>query len=26
VLARVIRRGPALTGRVIGEVLYRHAG
>lgn len=26
VLAPVIRRGPALTGRVIGEVLYRHAG
>jgi CelD/BcsL family acetyltransferase involved in cellulose biosynthesis len=25
-LAPVIRRGPALTGRVIGEVLYRHAG
>jgi CelD/BcsL family acetyltransferase involved in cellulose biosynthesis len=26
VLAPLIRRGPVLTGRVIGEVLYRHAG
>ncbi|MEA2149156.1 MAG: hypothetical protein QOD69_986 [Solirubrobacteraceae bacterium] len=25
-LAPVIRRGPALTGRVIGEAFYRHAG
>ncbi len=25
-LAPVIRRGPAVCGRVIGEVLYRHAG
>jgi CelD/BcsL family acetyltransferase involved in cellulose biosynthesis len=26
VVAPVIRRGPALVGRAIGEVLYRHAG
>lgn len=25
-LAPLIRHGPALTGRLIGEVLYRHAG